>query len=383
MKVVFFTPSAHGGHPRYTKEVLEALCKQNVPGLSYSLLTSCDLDEEFSTRNYPVYKILPRLKEKELFSNKANWAISRLVHYPKREILFFLWLLKERPDIVHVQEISIYFGPIVIFLARKFLGIRFVFTNHNVVPHEYPVFLPKSVVDYFCGLLVRSCDGVIVHSKKLRSALSQRHKIDQTKITVAPHGVWSDFVPIKKRDWDQKINLLFYGNIRKNKGLHYLLDAMPFMGSDFKLTIAGCASDISYFNELIIPKIASLCSLGLTVNLRNEFIPEESVPLLFSQADFVILPYKDFQAQSGILFDAIKYEVPIISSASGALSETVLEYKIGHVFDSYEPEEMARSIKEAIGKKDDKFEYDFSLVKKHMSWTNHAQVLNELYLSYR
>ena len=84
--------------------------------------------------------------------------------------------------------------------------------------------------------------------------------------------------------------LLFFGAIRKNKGLDRLLDAMESL-NDFSLTIAGEPSEPEYYRGEILPRIAKLRAAGVKIDLRPEFTPEERVGELFQGHSAVVLPY--------------------------------------------------------------------------------------------
>ncbi len=380
MNVVFFTPSAHGGHPRYTKEVIDALASIDGSCINYGWLTSKDLTSDFLVGKYVVFNILPVLKDRKSFSNTLVWFLNRIFHYPTREFMALLWVWKNKPDVIHFQEISPYIGFFTLFFLKYLLKVRVVYTNHNVVPHSYPKLFPKFLIDFLAKGVTRLCDRIVVHSEKLKLILCERNKVEPSKVVVAPHGVWTNFFEKTKEKKDSRTNLLFYGSIRRNKGLHYLLDVMPLLGSDFSLKIAGYCADSAYLKESIEPRIDRIKLEGGGINFDNRFIPDSEVSKLFSWADFLVLPYKDFEAQSGILFDAIQYETPIVCSNSGALAETVIKYKIGHVFSSYEPLAIAETITAASADTLSNCNYDFSVIKSEMSWINHARILNKMYL---
>ena len=131
--------------------------------------------------------------------------------------------------------------------------------------------------------------------------------------------------------------ILFFGNIRANKGLHIALTAMSTL-TDFELTIAGQPIDSTYWNETIMPMISSLRNSGVKVEMMAEFIPESSLGTLFDRHSFVILPYtRGFQAQSGVLYMAIAYNTQVVVSNVGGLGEIVSEWEIGEVADPETP----------------------------------------------
>src|SRR4051812_43284954 len=89
--ICMYTPSADGGHARYSWELLTALSK-HPRGLRYELVTSADFDARFRSDLYPAHTILPVLAHRNSYRTKLSWATSRVLHYLRRERLFLKWL---------------------------------------------------------------------------------------------------------------------------------------------------------------------------------------------------------------------------------------------------------------------------------------------------
>jgi Glycosyltransferase len=96
---------------------------------------------------------------------------------------------------------------------------------------------------------------------------------------------------------DSKV-ILFFGYIRKYKGLDILLDAMPEIikrDPSIKLLIAGEFYDEFEFYRGMIDKL----NIGTSVYMINKFISNEEVYKYYEPADLVVLPYRS-GTQSGI-----------------------------------------------------------------------------------
>ena len=104
-----------------------------------------------------------------------------------------------------------------------------------------------------------------------------------------------------------KINILFFGRITKYKGLDTFLNEFNILDeslrSIFHITIWGDCSDFQIYQDLI--------KYPENFTIKIEQVPNEVIPDLFSQHDLLILPYKDV-TQSGVLFIALNYSLPII-----------------------------------------------------------------------
>lgn len=123
--------------------------------------------------------------------------------------------------------------------------------------------------------------------------------------------------------------LLFFGYIRKYKGLDLLIDALAELvkkDSSYKLLAAGeFYDDEKYYTD----KVESL-KLQTHVKLLNKFIPNEEVAKYFEPSDLVVLPYRN-ATQSGILSLAYGFYKPVLVTNVGGLAEFVDNGKTGFV----------------------------------------------------
>ena len=252
---------------------------------------------------------------------------------------------KERPDIIVVRYWIPFMGPCfgtVLRIAKKNKHSKVVCIADNVIPHEKR-FGDKPFTKYF----IKPVDAFITMSKKVLIDL-------QTFTTAKPakyvaHPLYDNFgEKISKQqarknlaiENDQKI-ILFFGFIRKYKGLDILLDAMAILKPampDLKLLIAG-----EYYDD---PKIyeQQIQRLNLQHNLilRTGFIPDSEIKNYLCAADVVVQPYRN-ATQSGVTPLAYHFEIPMIVTDVGALADMVPDGKAGLV-----AEPTAASIAEKI-----------------------------------
>ena len=127
---------------------------------------------------------------------------------------------------------------------------------------------------------------------------------------------------------DDKV-ILFFGFIRKYKGLDLLLHAMAderIKSQNIKLLVAG------EWYEDEAPYRALITKLGIEKNVRlyNNFIPDEEVKYYLCAADCVVQPYRS-ATQSGVTPLAYHFEKPMIVTAVGGLPDMVPHEKAGLV----------------------------------------------------
>jgi len=375
--ICMYTPSATGGHALYTWELMNALSRHANEDMGFELVTSEDLGEEFKTDAYPIHAILPKLLPRTEYSGRLTWAANRIFHYPKRELKFLKWL-KTRPNIVgvHFQEYKPWIAA-PLFKRLKAGGRKVYYTVHNLRPHDYPFAIPKSLMDYWNYTSWRMCDVLFVHTKLLARELGALLGPGHPPIHVTPHGTWSSHKPARSRPLAERMKwkrLLFFGTIRRNKGLDLLLEAAELL-PDYSITIAGAEHDPEYFRTCIAPQVEKLRSRGVHVDVRKQFLPEDALGPLFAEHSAIILPYtQQFAAQSGVAFMALAHETPVIASEVGGLRDLFSEFEIGTTFSELSPVALASTIRKFFDREScDQIAEQLRAARNHYSWSSAAE----------
>lgn len=347
--VCMFAPTPGGGHARYAWELATALARHPQREFRFELVSSTELEPAFREAEYVVHPILPAIRERSTFRTRVGWALNRALHYPVRENRFLRWLAG-REDIatVHLQEWKPWLAARLIRRIRA-MGKKTFYTVHNVLPHRYPPLISKHLMDYWIRKACLECDGLFVHTEALAHELGRFLGPGHPPVTIVPHGVWTvPDTPGANRPLRERLalkRLLFFGAIRRNKGLHLLLQALPQLPG-YEVTVAGDPSERDYFDNEIVPRVMALRAAGARVHLIDRFVSDAEVDALFSSHSAIVLPYtKEFVAQSGVVFMALAHGVPVVSSTAGGLRELLGDYPIGATFET----EFCRGLADAVG----------------------------------
>lgn len=253
--------------------------------------------------------------------NPANWLQVGL-RYKKAKydiVIFRYWMSFMAPA----------FGTIA-RLIKQNNHTKILAITDNVIPHERK-FFDAAFTNYFLPV----CDGFLTMSESVKQDLLDL-KLTQP-IAYVPHPMYDTFgVPMDKAVAKRKLNwkeeqryLLFFGFIRKYKGLGILLEAMAMpqvKALGLKLVVAG------EFYEDKKPYIEQISRLGLTddVMVCDDFIPNNEVSAYFCASDVVVQPYLN-ATQSGVTQIAYYYNKPMIVTDVGGLAELVPHNKVGLV----------------------------------------------------
>ncbi len=246
-------------------------------------------------------------------------------------------------DLVIFRYWMSFMAPAFGTLARiiKTPKTKIIAITDNVFSHERKPF-EKSLAQYF----LNSCDGFLSMSKDV---LAQVQQLQANKPSqYVPHPMYDMFGPVvNKSDAIEKLGLdptyrycLFFGFVRKYKGLHLLLDSFAKLDRQalkLKLIVAG------EFYEDATPYHQQIQELQLTedVILKSDFIPNNQVGLYFCASDIVVQTYIT-ATQSGVTQIAYFYNTPMLVTNVGGLAELVPNNVVGMVCEKNSDEISAR-----------------------------------------
>ena len=156
-------------------------------------------------------------------------------------------------------------------------------------------------------------------------------------IKYSPHPIFDIYGDaVEKLDACKKLNLdasfkyiLFFGLVRKYKGLDLLLEGFAKFSSDqpnFKLLIAG----ESYDDWSTYQKIIDDHQLGEKIIRINSFIADKDVKYYFGASEFLALTYHS-ATQSGVTQIAYSLNLPMLVTDVGDLPNMVKHDAVGQV----------------------------------------------------
>jgi glycosyltransferase involved in cell wall biosynthesis len=223
-------------------------------------------------------------------------------------------------DVVMLQhEYGIYGGHngAEILDILKGLDVPSVVTLHTVLSRPSPS--QQSILEGVVGLT----DETIVMSETARQRLIDNYEVDQSKITMVPHGARIALSGPSLADGHRPV-FLTWGLIGPGKGLETAIDAFAEL-KDLtpvpRYIILGkthpkvqAHSGDAYLNGLK----ARVADLGLqdVVEFDGRYLDIDALTLAVRSADVVVLPYESTeQVTSGVLVEALGAGKPVIATA--------------------------------------------------------------------
>ena len=276
-----------------------------------------------------------------LFPGKTQFDTSQIQLNPERELTFSplnplsWWATYKKirdfqPNWIFFQWWNPFFGlalGTLTRLCRRLGNAKVAFFCYNVEPHErtpFDNFLTRyglTAADY----CLAHCDAELQKLNRLQLPCVAK------KIQLLPISLPQSERLLTQAEAREQLGLrghivLFFGYVRRYKGLSVLLDAFPFVLQhiDCTLLIAGEFYDDK---KIYLEQIQEL-SLGKQVKIVDEYIPNEAVHCYFTAADVVVLPYIS-AAQSGVISLAYSYCKPVIATHVGGLEEQVAGFAEG------------------------------------------------------
>lgn len=263
--------------------------------------------------------------------NPLSWRLTarRIVADGSDVLVFKYWMSFFAPAL----------GTIARIVRRR--GVRVLCVVDNALPHERRLG-DRALARFVLG----ACDGLVVMSDKVRGDVEQI--VPGVPVVQTPHPVYDIFGDALSRDDARALlglgvaapTLLFFGFIRRYKGLHVLLDAMPHVLArlpNARLVVAG----EFYADEEALR--AQAAPLGDAVRFDADYIPDAAVGRYFCAADVVVQPYVS-ATQSGVAQIAFHFRRPLVTTDVGGLAEIVPDGEAGLVVAPDQPQALADAL---------------------------------------
>lgn len=333
-------PHGQGGIAQYTLLLARALCDRRI---AVHVATSQDYElRHFVPQSLQTIACLHPLVNSLRRTSGIAFRILRIADLAPDcfKVLHLCRALK--PDIVHLQSAL----PFDALLLCTFPHLPVVATVHNILPHR-----PRPFDLALCRWLYRRASALIFHGEANKREFARRFR-SQAVMRVIPMGcfdVLARGAKPSRQEARRKLGIeaeaavvLFFGQIRPNKGLEVLLRAFPqvlravpsarILAAGFPL--AGMREVTSLVEEL---------GLRPFTYLLPRYIPLEEVEVFFQAADVVAMPYLSV-TQSAVLPAAMAFGKAVVASSVGALPEVVKDGDTGLLVPPGQPGPLAEAI---------------------------------------
>ena len=248
-------------------------------------------------------------------------------------------------DVLHIQSFKKASAEIKLYMQTRKYYRLLAMTVHNVLPHE-----PAPGDAELYGRFYRACDLLIVHNNASRQELMEKCGIPEEKIRVIPHGLYTTYsVDENARDDDERVHFLNFGLIRPYKGVDILLKAISLMDEEDRARCRFAIRGVQYpkLDPTDYMALIRQYGIGACVEFDNTRVPEEDIPKLIGNTDFMLFPYRKIYG-SGALLLAYTFGVPVVASDVPTFLEETDNGRTGILFAAENAEKLKDALLKAV-----------------------------------
>jgi glycosyltransferase involved in cell wall biosynthesis len=280
------------------------------------------------------------------------------------------------PDVIHVQVSRLLLLPLLPLLKRY----PIVTTFHDVKPHTGEDMPLLETLHRSC---IKRSGAVVVHGKKLKQEMRKYYGINEEKVLSIPLPEHEVFPFLKYKGKESKGfdmispgTILFFGRIKKYKGLEYLIEAEPVITGevpDARIVIAGTGDNMEGYRNMM--------DNSDSFTILDRFISYEEGAALFGGCSMVVLPYTE-ASQSGVIHPAYAFGKPVVATDVGSIPEILDDGVTGIIVPPGDSEALAKAVVKLL--KDDELRKEMGgkgreKLKTDLSWDGVTADLMDVY----
>jgi len=364
MKVILFDPMTSGHHIKYATYIIRYLIEQGDEVTFITWQKDESLLQLLTPDKSLVIKYLVK-DSKERFSGNALKRFKQLI---RGFGYCFNLATEQQASIVHHLYLDRSELPLLFSTLGKYQPWKLfttLFWSYFIYQDTEKVALPKRLYHnanrQILGHLLKQgrLNGLFVHTTRIKEMLvsSYGNCTFNQRIIVVPDPIESLEKVSQERAREQlglpqkKPLILFFGDLRWDKGPDILLDSLLLIHDDLCAVVAGRPAKIG---EAKVKQYHEKLREPTRLFTRLERIPERNVAKYFAAADAVTLPYrKIFKGTSGVLQHAVAAGKPVISSDVGEVGRIVKENGLGIVVKPESPKSLAEGIQDFLIRKEE------------------------------
>lgn len=308
----------------------------------------------------------------KLFCRENNISLKVKTRvYRRRHIKSFLFINKiiseinkGKGDIIYIEDTYDIYMSILCFIRLKKNNV--IIALHDIIQHKG--ISSKFIISFAQKILIAKFYNFHLFSESQSKVFNKKDK----KVLVAPLMLKDFGLSTISETNTENVKLLFFGRIEYYKGLDILIKAINILQQEgvtnFELTIAGNSHNWNFYEE-IIKNVSNF-------NLIIRFIDNKEIANLFKSHHYLILPYRDV-TQSGPLFIAYNYEIPVIAADFDGFREFITHSYSGYLFKKTSVKSLADTMQEVIKSHD----VNYNLIKSNLKSEIELNFKDEIIIS--
>jgi starch synthase len=265
-------------------------------------------------------------------------------------------------DIVHCHTWYAHFGGL---LARMLYGIPLVITAHSLEPlrpwKREQLGAGADLSSWVERTALEAADAVVAVSQEMRADILRHFNVPPQKVIVIHNGIdTEEYRPVTSRRRLDRFGIsphrpyvLFVGRISRQKGILYLINAIPSLDPSAQVVLCASAPDTVEIAKEVEEAVDRVGGQSGRVIWIREMVERATAIELYSHAAVFCCPsiYEPF----GIInLEAMACETPVVASAVGGIREVVVPGETGYLvpmaqqaespFEPVNPDQFSRDL---------------------------------------
>jgi len=264
------------------------------------------------------------------------------------------WIIGSVHSIFHAKSSHISFFHFHIFHANilvlfNLILVKLLFGRVILTIHDIDSLSNKKNSVLISNFIYKLADSILTHNKFSKLNFIESNPNISAPVSVVPHGNYIPFINVRNDQEEsrlylglpkEKTILLFFGMIKKVKGLDTLLHAFKSVVKENPNTVLLIAGKPWKNNFDMYQKIIAKNNLSNNIILHTNFIAHKDVEHYYCASDLVVLPYKRIY-QSGVLMMALSYQKAVLVSNLPPLKEVIVDNENGFLFQSGDSDSLS------------------------------------------
>ena len=233
----------------------------------------------------------------------------------------------------------------------EILTLPFICLTHHIIDVHEAIAQSKDSSNFhkkcFTYLYSKRVKTVIYHSDRANNMLSQLgYSGERMFVPHFRYEISRDYNAnniddeVRSAISNDRVNLLFFGNLTKEKGIDILLSSVNILSLETKkqlnVIIAGKNIDDSVYSVKPYDDVS--------VNLFVRHISDDELNFFYSKCQAIAMPYRK-TSQSGVLEMAFFHKLPVIATRIPYFEKTLGEFPSFGELAGSSPEEYAQALK--------------------------------------
>lgn len=225
-----------------------------------------------------------------------------------------------------------------------------------VTAHDVETFDDRPDTTWIANATYRLVHRVIVHNQSSRDELIARLGLAADRVDVVPHGNYLRFAPraadpsaARRRVGVPRdaLVLLFFGQIKRVKGLDLLLHALPRILAAVPSAFLVVAGRPWREDARSYASLAQTLGVAERCSLQFRYVPDAEIADFFAAADLLVCPYRKIY-QSGVALLGMSFGTALVASDLPAMRELVHDGVNGFLFASGDADDLASVVARAL-----------------------------------